>query len=124
MLQGDASASLFAASDYSAFGLNYRDFVAGVSATDPTGGVLLASYLTKIKNYDPTLPPAVVTNINLTGDANLNSDLISPYAVIMLPSGKEVALLNMLDPTYLISVSPHYAARTMEARHVPLNDRI
>ena len=73
---GNASATFFADSGYSAYGLGYRDF----TAAGPAG---LASYIAQIKDRNPSTPNPVVTNLDMTGDAIL-APHISPYTLVPL----------------------------------------
>ena len=120
--EGNASAELLAASGYDAFALNYRDFSAGASKSEPTGGRLIASYIDRARGLDPSLPPAVVTNLNLTADPWLieatvtrasatPAGHIAPFALVPLADGRTAAVLNFIDPTHMYSLTPHYAAR-------------
>ena len=120
--RGEASSKFLADSGYDAIALNYRDFTAGVNSTEPTGGAWLASYLDTARTLDQTLPPAVVTNIDLTNDPYLTAATptranpnpaghIAPWALIPMANGKTLALLSLLDPTHLYPLSPSYANR-------------
>ena len=62
-LHGNASAAFLAGAGYDAIGLMYREFGAGVSNEELTGGVWLAEYISQVRTLDPTLPPAVATNV-------------------------------------------------------------
>merc|ERR1719446_720084 len=88
VFKGDASSSLFAEAGYTGFGLTYRDFSAGVSASEPTGGSFLAEYLAKVAAKKPSLLPAVATNLNITGDTHLTADQVAPYKIISLADGR------------------------------------
>jgi hypothetical protein len=92
------SASFFAAVGYDAYGLSYRDFAAGVSGSDTSGAQGLAEYISHARVLDPTLPPAVATNINTTGDPYLDSSHITPYTLVSLPGGKVMAVLALIGP--------------------------
>ena len=60
VFNGNASAKFFADANYDAYGLSFRDFMPGHEA--------LASYLGRVRQLNPSTPPAVITNINLTAD--------------------------------------------------------
>ena len=120
---GNSSASFFASAKYDAFALNYRDFGAGISVEDPTGGRFLAHYINKIRLLNPASPAAVVSNLNLTGDPHLATATptrqnprpaghIMPFTLHELPDNRTLAVLNLIDPTHLI-LSPHYASRVL-----------
>lgn len=110
---GNASAAFMAAAKYHAFALGYRDFTAGVSAADPTGGALLAGYISQVRSLNPDSPAAVVSNLNLTGDPYLTEATptrdnpraaghVAPYTLLTLPGGRTLAILALLDPTHLV----------------------
>ena len=122
---GQAAARFIAASGYDALGLDYRDFAAGVNfnrTSEATGGRWLAIYIDTLRSLDPTLPPAVVTNIDLSNDPFLSAAVvnrthrapaghISPFALVPLPDNRTLAFLHLVDPRHLHPLSPHYASR-------------
>ena len=120
----NAPASLAYASEFlasalpEAYGLTYRDFVAGGAqghgGAGP-GAAGLARYIELARQLDASLPKAVVTNLNLTAETTL-SGFVEPYTLIDLDGGKKLAVLSLTDPTHLHATLPDYAARLMEYR--------
>ena len=74
---GNASARYFAATGYDAYGLHWRDLTP--SATD--AGASLARYVDRLRALDPGLPPAVTTNLNLSGTA-LGAAHVRPWTLV------------------------------------------
>lgn len=121
-LHGKASAEFLADGDYSAMGLTYRDFAAGVNSSDPTGGAHLAAYIDRVRALNPSIPPAVVTNIDLSNDTHLVASEatranpnpvghVAPWALIPFGHNRTLAFLSMVDPQHLHPTSPHYASK-------------
>ena len=119
---GQASAQLFAQAGYNAFGLSWRDFSA-VQNPNEKPGAALAAFIDTVRSTNTDIPAAVVTNIDLTGDATLSAaDVhdrasryaaghIAPYALVPLASARWMAVLNLLDPEYIEQSNPTYASR-------------
>ena len=119
---GEASAKLFAQAGYSAFGLSWRDFSAVQNPTEKPGAAL-AAFIDTVRDDNPEIPAAVVTNMDLTGDETLRAaDVfdrasrladghIAQYALVPLAGGKWMAVLCLLDPKYIEQSNPTYASR-------------
>ena len=114
--QGNASAEFFASAGYEAYGLGYRDFAGfmGSSPTDPDGAVALASYLARIRAFDPTLPLATASNIDLRGTA-LEAH-VAPFTIVPLANGASLALVTLFDRTDLLARKPSLGARVFDLR--------
>ena len=96
--KGVKSAKYFAKSDYDAFTWTFRDFT--VAATD---GKDLAKFVDWARARDPSLPPAVVTNLNTSvmNNRHLNASHFSSYTITTLDSGRRVAVLALCDPSWM-----------------------
>ena len=103
---GQASNEFFGSARYDAWGLNYRD----LSQWD---GTFFKDYVAAARAVYPELPPAVHTNLNLTGDPNLTDEEVAPYSLTALEDGRWLAFLSLADPSYLQSLQPGYADRHM-----------
>jgi hypothetical protein len=99
---------------YSAWGFNYRDFNAFISREDPSGMQTLSAYIAQVRTRNPTIPPPVATNIELTGTAL--EGVITSHALVPLPDGRTLAYLNLLDPTHLIAFNPSIGQRVSSYR--------
>ncbi|KAJ8609121.1 hypothetical protein CTAYLR_006066 [Chrysophaeum taylorii] len=127
---GSASARLFGSAGYKTRGLTFRDFAAGVSEDDPTGGRALRDNIRQSQKFTEAMGgvalPAVATNLDLSGDPYLNDeDLVKTYAVVTFDiedngalqwqSGgrKKMGVLSLIDSRDLAEVSPYYANRTI-----------
>jgi hypothetical protein len=97
--RGNASARFFADSNYSAWGLTYRDFVAFTSPTDPLGSDGLLAYIADIRVRSPAIPLPVATNVHFVGTPF--EDWIATHSVISLADGRRAAFICLLDPTWL-----------------------
>lgn len=109
---GNASAEFFAASDYAAYGLTYRDFSAG-------GADTLARYLAHVRTLNPALPKAVVSNLNLSqgsGPPLALAEHIEPYTIVPLADNRTAAILSLTDPQHLMATVPEYGARLQPFR--------
>ena len=100
---GNASHAAIEGTQYDARAIHWLDFLTArrPRGGDSTGGQALANFLRD-------LPAAVATNLDVTGDPYLNSDLVAPYATA---NEGAVAVLSLLDSSRVETVSPHYAAR-------------
>ncbi len=118
VFNGQASSRFLGAGGYSAFGLTYREFSVGANASDPTGGVWLAGYIDRVRALDPSLPPAVVTNIDLADDPHLiAADVtraqptppghVAPWALVPLSGNRTLAFLNLADPQVRLGACMH-----------------
>ena len=84
---GDASAEFFGRAVYDAFSLAWRDM---------RNTSWLRTYLEQARLHNPALPPAVVTNLDLSaGDGLLNAEHIVPYHLINLTGGRRLAYLSL-----------------------------
>ena len=103
---GQASNEFFGSARYDAWGLNYRDLA-------QWDGTFFKDYVAAARAVYPELPPAVHTNLNLTGDPNLTGEEVAPYSLTALEDGRRLAFLSLADPSYLQSLQPGYADRHM-----------
>lgn len=107
---GSVGASLFERQGYTIRSLAPRDFAAGITAHEPTGGKLLSEYLANSLRAGP----AIASNLDLEGDPYLdNRTLVTDYVTFELVPGFKVAFVNLIDRQQLSLVSPYYAARTI-----------
>lgn len=107
---GSVGASLFERQGYMVRSLAPRDFAAGITAHEPTGGKLLAEYLA----HSLRAGPAVASNLDLQGDPYLdNRTLVTDYVTLELVPGFKIAFVNLIDREQLSLVSPYYASRTI-----------
>jgi hypothetical protein len=113
--RGNASAQFFADAEFSASGLTYRDFNAGVSAEDPIGSTLLAQYMAAVRTRNAASPAPVATNVALEGTPL--EGLVASYWLTQLNGGRRLAFLNLVDPTYLRALNPLLGARVRGYRH-------
>ncbi|KAJ8609948.1 hypothetical protein CTAYLR_008075 [Chrysophaeum taylorii] len=105
---GDAAANeLYRSLNFQARGLNPRDFAAGVTADEPTGGKALAEHLASTGSV------AIASNLDLTDDPYLNTSHVRKFSVFTLFDDVRMGVYHMIDGFELENVSPHYAARTI-----------
>ncbi|KAJ8609833.1 hypothetical protein CTAYLR_008111 [Chrysophaeum taylorii] len=105
---GDAAANeLYRSLNFEARCLNPRDFAAGVTADEPTGGKALAEHLARTGSV------AVVSNLDLTDDPYLNSSHVRKFSVFTVFDDVRMGVYHMIDGFELERVSPHYAARVI-----------
>ena len=100
---------MFAAAGYSGWSLSYNDFRQFGQGAEDGGAERLAQYLAHVRGLDPSLPPPVCTNINLTGTA-LEAH-VPTHSIISLPGGQRLALLSAFTGTNLRAVNPVLGSR-------------
>ena len=108
--QGNGSGQLFASAGYNSWALTYRDLTAFAQLGSTDGGAArLAEYLAYVAALDPSLPPPVSTNINLTGTALEHR--VAGHAIVPLPGGRRLAFLSAFSPLDLNAINPLLGAR-------------
>ena len=106
---GVASAELFAACGYEAYGLRYRDFSAFANSSSD-GAAALSAILDRMRAHDPTLPLPVVSNLDVSGVPSLESR-IARSSVVPLGGGRTLGVITLFDQTDLRATNPTMAAR-------------
>ena len=111
---GVASAELFAACGYEAYGLRYRDFSAFANSSSD-GAAALSAILDRMRAHDPTLPLPVVSNLDVSGVPSLESR-IARSSVVPLGGGRTLGVITLFDQTDLHATNPTMAARCHDWR--------
>ena len=101
----------FAESGYTVYSLQFRDFTAGTFVQGQTSARFLGQYIERARERNTATPPAVVSNINITG-TYLNDSHITPYTLVALSDGRQAAFLSLLDPQHMEGTVPDLFART------------
>ena len=73
----------------------HRTHAGADQAAPPAAAAIDDMFAMGLPTGMPSLPPAVATNVDLTGEPHLVSSHIAPYTLVPLPGGKTLAVLNV-----------------------------
>ena len=112
--RGNGSRLHFVRGGYDAFGVGYRDLMAGSLYRDGADGIaFLSRYIAAMRETTSTLPPATCTNLNLSRATPLMRESVRPFTLMPLPNNRTLALLALTDPTFLFPIAPETASWLM-----------